>query len=447
MGIRPEDQEHLFKSFEQLDKKVHYGVEGSGLGLSIANGYIQLMGGKIQVASEYGKGSVFTVVLEQEIVDASPMDESYSHEEEKQNGSTLGAMKISDVHALVVDDNFVNLRVASGIMKSYGLQVDTVSSGMEAIELCKENQYQLIFMDQMMPEMNGVESMEEIRKISPYYAKGGACKVIVLTADAISGARRELMEQGFDEYLGKPINLKQMERLFVKFLPKEKITIQQAAVKETDKEREEGEKKEIAYLENTLEEVEVQTGINNCGGSLEDYLKVLKIAWDYGGRQLEELKILQKQQNYEDYTIKVHSMKSTAMNMGAIELSDKAKAQEMAGRKGDYAYIDEHVETFIQEYQTLLEKIEEVLKKYDLLENMEETEQMLQEDMIFQVLRNIENHIENFAFSQIFEILEEVKKCKMPEKYKKVFEQIQVWMDDLQVEKIQQLIEETIKKE
>ena len=119
----------------------------------------------------------------------------------------------------------------------------------------------------------------------------------------------------------------------------------------------------------------------------------------------------------------------------------------MAGRKGDYAYIDEHVETFIQEYQTLLEKIEEVLKKYDLLENMEETEQMLQEDMIFQVLRNIENHIENFAFSQIFEILEEVKKCKMPEKYKKVFEQIQVWMDDLQVEKIQQLIEETIKKE
>lgn len=447
VGIHPEEQEHLFKSFEQLDKKVHYGVEGSGLGLSIANGYVQLMGGKIEVASEYGKGSVFTVVLEQEIVDASPMDESYSHEEEKQNGSTLGVMQISDVQVLVVDDNFVNLRVASGIMKSYGLRVDTVSSGMEAIELCKENQYQLIFMDQMMPEMNGVESMEEIRKISPYYAKGGVCKVIVLTADAISGARRELMEQGFDEYLGKPINLKQMERLFVKFLPKEKITIQQAAVKETDKEREGGEKKEIAYLENALEGVEVQTGINNCGGSLEDYLKVLKIAWDYGERQLEELKILQKQQNYEDYTIKVHSMKSTAMNMGAIELSDKAKAQEMAGRKGDYAYIDEHVEAFIQEYQALLEKIEEVLKKYDLLENMEETEQMLQEDMIFQVLRNIENHIENFAFSQIFEILEEVKKCKMSEKYKKVFEQIKVWMDDLQVEKIQQLIEEIIKKE
>lgn len=444
VGIRPEEQEHLFKSFEQLDRKVHYGIEGSGLGLAIANGYVQLMGGEIKVSSTYGKGSVFTVILEQEIVDASPMDNDYSHEEEKQNGSTLGIMQISDVQALVVDDNFVNLRVADGIMKSYGLTVDTASSGMEAIELCKNKQYRFVFMDQMMPEMDGVEAMEEIRSISPHYAKGGEGKIIVLTADAISGARKELMKQGFDEYLGKPINLKQMERLFVKFLPKEKITMQQP--KEVRKDREQKEEKEINYLKSILSEVDIQKGIENCGGELDDYLKVLKIAWDYGEKQLEELQNLQKQKNYADYTTKVHSMKSTAMNMGAVGLSNMAKEQEMAGKQGNYSYIDAHMELFCQGYRTLLKKIGEVLKNYNMIEEVSETEEMLEEDMILQILENIEKYVDDFDFSRVFQILDEIKKCQMPEKYQQVFGQIGVWMDELEVDKIKELIEKTLEK-
>lgn len=444
VGIRPEEQEHLFKSFEQLDRKVHYGIEGSGLGLAIANGYVQLMGGEIKVSSTYGKGSVFTVILEQEIVDASPMDNDYSHEEEKQNGSTLGIMQISDVQVLVVDDNFVNLRVADGIMKSYGLTVDTASSGMEAVELCKNKQYQFVFMDQMMPEMDGVEAMEEIRSISPHYAKGGEGKIIVLTADAISGARKELMKQGFDEYLGKPINLKQMERLFVKFLPKEKITMQQP--KEVRKDREQKEEKEINYLRSILSEVDIQKGIENCGGELDDYLKVLKIAWDYGEKQLEELHDLQKQKNYADYTTKVHSMKSTAMNMGAVGLSNMAKDQEMAGKQGNYSYIDAHMELFCREYQMLLKKIGEVLKNYNMIEEVSETEEMLEEDMILQILENIEKYVDDFDFSRVFQILDEIKKCQMPEKYQQVFGQIGVWMDELEVDKIKELIEKTLEK-
>lgn len=444
VGIRPEEQEHLFKSFEQLDRKVHYGIEGSGLGLAIANGYVQLMGGEIKVSSTYGKGSVFTVILEQEIVDASPMYNDYSHEEEKQNGSTLGIMQISDVQVLVVDDNFVNLRVADGIMKSYGLTVDTASSGMEAIELCKNKQYRFVFMDQMMPEMDGIEAMEEIRSISPHYAKGGEGKIIVLTADAISGARKELMKQGFDEYLGKPINLKQMERLFVKFLPKEKITMQQP--KEVRKDREQKEEKEINYLRSILSEVDIQKGIENCGGELDDYLKVLKIAWDYGEKQLEELQNLQNQKNYADYTTKVHSMKSTAMNMGAVGLSNMAKEQEMAGKQGNYSYIDAHMELFCQEYQMLLKKIGEVLKNYNMIEEVSETEEMLEEDMILQILENIEKYVDDFDFSRVFQILDEIKKCQMPEKYQQVFGQIGVWMDELEVDKIKELIEKTLEK-
>ena len=441
IGIRPEDQKNLFKSFEQLDRKVHYGVEGSGLGLAIANGYVTLMGGEIKVSSVYGKGSVFTVMVEQEIVDPRPMEENYSKEEERQNGSALETMKIVDVQVLVVDDNMVNLRVACGILSSYGLAVDTASSGMQAIELCRKKKYQLVFMDQMMPEMNGVEAMKQIRALNPYYASGGEAKIIVLTADAISGARKQLMKQGFDEYLGKPMNLPQMERLFMRFLPAEKIMIQ-----EKKEGTEKGQNGEIDYLKSMLPMVEVEQGIANCGKDLTDYLKVLKIAYDYGEKQLEELQQMEQQQDYEDYTIKIHSMKSTSLNMGAVKLSDMAKAQEMAGREGNYAYIEEQMEPFLAEYRRLLKKIEEVLRHYEMIEETPEEAESLEEEMIFQILGSIRQYMDDFAFSRVFEILEEVKKYHMPGTYQKVFEQIRTWMDELDVDKIRELIEETLEK-
>lgn len=444
VGIRPEEQKSLFKSFEQLDRKVHYGIEGSGLGLAISNGYVTLMGGEIKVSSVYGKGSVFTVILEQEIVDPAPMDEAYSHEEEQKNGSTLGTMQISGVQVLVVDDNMVNLRVADGILNSYGLLVDTASSGKEAIELCRKKKYQLIFMDQMMPELDGVETMKQIRAENQYYATGGESKIIVLTADAISGARKQLMEQGFDEYLGKPMNLKQIERLFVRFLPPEKIEVQITDKKKDDSQKAKTE--DISYIKGVLSGVEIEKGISNCGGDMSDYLKVLKIAYDYGEKQLEELERMQKQQDYENYTIKIHSMKSTTMNMGAVELSNMAKAQEMAGREGNYSYIDEHMKPFLAEYRILLGKIEEVLRHYDMIEEAPQEAECLEEEMILRILQSIYQYVDNFDFSKVFEILEEVKKYKIPEEYRKVFEQIGIWMDELAVDEIRELIEKTVGK-
>lgn len=444
VGIRPEDQKSLFKSFEQLDRKVHYGVEGSGLGLAISNGYVTLMGGEIKVSSIYGKGSVFTVILEQEIVDPAPMDEDYSHEEEQKNGSTLGTMQISGVQVLVVDDNMVNLRVADGILNSYGLLVDTASSGKEAIELCRKKKYHLIFMDQMMPEMDGVETMKQIRAENQYYAAGGESKIIVLTADAISGARKQLMEKGFDEYLGKPMNLKQIERLLVRFLPPEKIEIQITDKKKDDSQKAKTE--DINYIKGVLSGVEIKKGISNCGEDVSDYLKVLKIAYDYGEKQLEELERMQKQQDYENYTIKIHSMKSTTMNMGAVELSNMAKAQEMAGREGNYSYIDEHMKPFLAEYRILLGKIEEVLRHYDMIEEASQEMECLEKEMVLRILQSIYQSVDNFDFSKVFEILEEVKKYKIPKEYQKVFEQIGIWMDELAVDEIRELIEKTVGK-
>ena len=440
-GIHKEDQARLFNSFERLDRRVHYGIEGSGLGLAIARGYVNLMGGDIQVQSVYGKGSTFTITLKQKVVDRSPMDGSYSHDTDE---NKFGRMRISGVRVLAVDDNQINVKVAQGILGTYGLTVDTAGSGREAIRLCEKEDYQLIFMDEMMPEMNGVEAMNEIRKLRDYYAADGECRIIVLTADAISGARTRLIREGFDEYLGKPMNLKQLERLFIRFLPAEKIfweTEEEQEKKEDAEEKEEAS--DIGYLKEVLKHADVEKGVTNCGGRTEDYRKVLKITSEYGEKQLAELERMQEEKDYANYTIKIHSLKSSSMNLGAVRISEMARQQEMAGEQGDYAFIEEHAEEFRVEYRKLLDEVEEVLAHYTEQEEAGEKEK-LGEEMILLILSNIRNALEEFQYPKIFDMLEEIKQYDMPEKYKRVFDQISDWMEDLSVEKIEELLEKTL---
>lgn len=442
IGIRQENLENLFKSFERLDQKIHYGIEGSGLGLAIANGYVTLMGGEIQVSSTYGEGSVFTVIIEQDIVDASPFEKEYIHKENSLRNNNKGAMRIEGMQVLVVDDNPVNLRVAHGILSYYGLLVDTSTSGKDAIELCRIKEYSLIFMDQMMPEMDGIETMNRIRTLSSHYAQGGSCKIIVLTADAIKGTRELLIKKGFDEYLGKPINVSQLERLFLRFIPSEKISYDDST-KTFDQEE---NADVLQYLKETLPQIKVEQGITNCGGDIEDYLKILKIAYDYGENQLSELYDAWKQKDYGHYTIKIHSLKSTSLNMGAVDISTSARLQEEAGHARNFAYIDEHVEAFQKEYRELLHSLELVLTHYQLLpeDTSSDGSQTLDETMILPIFKNLERCIDDFDFSKVFEILEELKKYKLPEKYETLRIKTEELMEELAIDEIKELFDNAL---
>lgn len=217
IGMKPEDMEHLFQAFDRFDQKVHYGVEGSGLGLSICNAYVKLMGGEIQAESTYGEGSTFRVIVRQRVLETEPMDMEFVHH----NLSSGGELRIRNQEILVVDDNMVNRLVAEGLLKSYGASVDTADGGRSGIDACTQKQYDLIFMDQMMPEIDGTAALKEIRKLSPYYAE--KAKIIMLTADAIAGMRDHFLEQGFDEYLSKPIEVPKLERLLQLFVPEDCI--------------------------------------------------------------------------------------------------------------------------------------------------------------------------------------------------------------------------------
>lgn len=440
VGIKKEHLDDLFKDFERLDQKLHYGIEGTGLGLAIANGYVNLMGGEIRVTSTYEKGSVFTVIIEQEIIDASPIEKEYMDGREQLGEGRVSGFKIEGVHVLAVDDNQINLRVAQGILNSYGLQVDMASSGREAVELCRYNRYPLVFMDQMMPEMDGIEAMQKIRENHAYYAPDGNGKIVVLTADAIKGARESLIEKGFDEYLGKPMNVAQLERILLQMIPTEYITIYNLKDNHSLKNGE--EKESITGIKEILTGIEVEKGISNCGNKLQDYLDVLKITYEYGEQHLAELKKAWEEKDYAAYTIKIHSIKSTSLNIGAVKVSSEARKQEEAGRGGNYAYIDAQIKPFFKTYRELLKKIELVLHHYEMLtlEKRGDEQVELDEKMVVHILKNIDRHVDEFEFPKIFEILEEVKNYRMPEKYRDVWRWIEILMEDLSVDEIKEVI-------
>lgn len=445
IGIRKEDIGHLFKSFERLDQQFHYGVEGSGLGLSIAKGYINLMGGDILVESVYGEGSVFTINLEQGVIDSQPLQHKFTIEREHEDEQPSRQLMIKDMQILLVDDNQINLMVAKGLLSSYGLTVDTATGGAAAIECCRKKHYPIVFLDQMMPEIDGIEAMKEIRKIDDYYRKGGEGKIVVLTANAIRGSRQMLMQEGFDEYLGKPMNLKQLERILVSYTPAELVKyvdISPDWEKEPEVVEKEIDEEEIAWIKEQLDEVDVESGLKNCGGKLSDYLEILKINYTYGNKNLEELQNLLGQKDYENYTIKVHGMKSTARGIGANAVADLALKQEEAGKAKEYPYIDEHFEGFRVDYQALLEKIGGVLEYFHLLEEKTEDEEAepLDNCMVTNILINIRNHVEMFDFAKVFDILDTVKKNTLSQTDEELFAELGSLMDDLDVEQVKELI-------
>ncbi len=437
IGIKPENIGNLFKNFERLDKQVHYGIEGSGLGLAIAHDYITLMGGNIDVESIYGEGSAFTVTVEQEIIDATPLGDDFVHQITPHNNSNISDMKIYNLPVLVTDDNLINLRVAHGILSYYGLDVDTASNGRDAIEMCRHKDYALVFMDQMMPEIDGIEAMQKIRTISPHYALDGDCKIIVLTADAIKGTKEHLLEKGFDEYLGKPLNIPQLERLFKRYISEDRITYESPT-----RESQADANSQLEYLRSTLTGVEIKKGILNCGGDVNDYIKILKITYDYGPKQLAELKSDWEAKNYDNYIIKIHSLKSTSLNIGAMDISAEARKQEELGRQGNYEYIDSHIHYFQNEYNKLLEKLKLVLEHYNLLENNSghEAAEILDDAMVRRLYQRLLRCIDDFDFVKVFEILEEIHKYKLSDSDTQILEDIANLMEDLSVDEIREIL-------
>ena len=218
MGIKEEDLASIFESFNQLDMNRNRKIEGTGLGLAITKQLVTMMQGDIQVESEYGKGTRFTIYIQQKVVDKRLISErniSSEETEKKPKMFTCDAYRV-----LIVDDIPINVKVAMALLRAYGFKIDDATSGPAAVELCKKNTYDMIFMDHMMPDMDGIEATKIIR--SECKDTSGQAIIIALTANALQGAKEEYLANGFDDFLSKPFERHQLHEMLEKWIPEER---------------------------------------------------------------------------------------------------------------------------------------------------------------------------------------------------------------------------------
>lgn len=221
IGIRREDLDQLFESFQRVDMARNYAVEGTGLGLAICKQLCNIMGGEVTVASKYGKGSIFTVVIPQGIVDTNVLygETQKVHKKPREERKGKDRFFAPDAKVLIVDDNELNLKVVTGLLEPLGMEIDTADSGRAALDKVQQKEYHLVFLDHMMPQMDGIETLKNMKKEK----KGFRTPVIALTANAISGVREMYLENGFTDYLSKPVKYNKLVEMLKKYIPKDLV--------------------------------------------------------------------------------------------------------------------------------------------------------------------------------------------------------------------------------
>ncbi|MCD8350168.1 MAG: ATP-binding protein [Planctomycetaceae bacterium] len=453
-GIKPEDLDHLFADFVRLDARTHKGIEGSGLGLHIAKSLAMAMGGDIQVESEYGSGSIFTVTLPQEFTSprclaavdnpegkcllvyetrkryaesilrtchnlglacqVATSQETYAdllrerlyshilvadylyraakqiHDKLRLSSVfiTLADYEVSDVKGvrslampaqaisvanalndvdelvdaefmmpefsaptariLLVDDSHINLQVAAGLMQPYGMQIDMCTSGAAAVELVQRRDYDLVFMDHMMPEMDGVEAAKEIRLLEG--ERFQRLPIVALTANAVSGVRELFMKNGMNDFVAKPIEIAKLAEVLDRWIPDaKKLSIAFRA-----------ENDEISVR---IDGVDTRLGLQNVGGKMERYTDILAMFCVEGDKAKRRLQDLLKEGDAGNFRIQVHSLKSACASIGATSVVQSAQQLETMAHAGDLDGIALRLDSFLDELGLVVNNIRAVIRR------------------------------------------------------------------------------------
>lgn len=347
IGIKPEDLEKLCKPFERIDERRNRNIEGTGLGMSIVNELLLKMGSHLELKSEYGKGSDFSFCIMQEVRDQEPfgsMEKAvaalHAQTKEYQESFQAPAAKI-----LVVDDTPMNLTVIKGLLKRTRIRLDTALSAASGLQLAKDTPYQLILMDHLMPEMDGMEMLSCLRHDASSANKDTPC--IVLTANAISGAREEYLEAGFSDYLSKPVDPDALESLLCRMLPKE-LLLHEGDEGFAAQDGQEAPATDGGYdtasgygtaggkgasdeLFLDIFGLDIAEAMKNCGGK-DFFITILITFRDSIPASATRIETFARDEDWKNYTILVHSIKSSARLIGASKLSQEAKELEQFGK-------------------------------------------------------------------------------------------------------------------
>ena len=348
IGIKESDIDKLFLNFTRVDEQKNRSIEGTGLGLSLTKNLVELMGGEIHVTSEYGKGSVFTAIIPQQVINPEPLGDftkkyqQYIHSSEMNHHILLAPQ----AKILVVDDVEMNLKVAQSYLKQTKAKVDIAYSGKECLRMICQEKYDMIFLDHMMPEMDGIGTLKAMKQSKDHLNVD--TPVIILTANAIVGAREKYLEEGFTDYLSKPIHEDELMEMLRKYLPKELMEMQENIEQAPDTAKQK-------TLEERFPTLNIQMGMGYC---MDDEAFFLEMIETYiRGDKREVLEQEYAEESWKNYQIHVHALKSTSLNIGAEKLSEHARALELAAKNGDYQYIHEHHDEVIAEYGELLTEL------------------------------------------------------------------------------------------
>ena len=429
IGIKPEDMDRLFVAFERIDENKNRNIEGTGLGMSIAQSFLRMMGSSIEVESQYGKGSTFSFELVQGVRDWSPIGnykETFKRavsERERYRESFTAP----DARLLVVDDTEVNLLVLKNLLKRTKMQIDTATSGNEGIALYKRNKYDAIFLDHMMPEKDGIETITEMKKIQD--SPNTLTPIICLTANAISGMREMYINAGFDDYITKPIDPKRLEVLLFEYLPKEKIAPASDDSSDGD-----------CFIPDfvwKIRSIDVNAGILHCG-SQKSYMDTLKTYFNSGQKNAEEIEKYWNGKDIKNTTVKIHALKSTSRVIGAMELGDFAARLEKAGEEGDVKTLETDIEKLLIMYRNLLTEME-MLGSIDGGVEGSDKPLILEQD-IKKTYETISKLCEAFDFDGVAETVKSLEKYRFPESEAAKFETIKKAVDNFDYDLIPKII-------
>lgn len=355
IGIAEENLPQLFTQFQRFDLQRNRNIEGTGLGLSIVKRLCDLMSGTITARSVLGSGSTFTVELPQKVVDSTPcggVNLNYSAGAEHEYHHSFEA---PEAKILAVDDLPVNLLVIANLLKETRIKIDTAGSGRECLDKCSQQKYDLILMDHMMPEMDGVQTFEKLHgdKSSPNFET----PVIMLTANALAGMREQYMDVGFADYVSKPVRGAKLEEAIRRNLPESLI---KPASPEIPAEAVSTEPSGFADICGAVPELNVNAALQYCCGSAELLNDLLHDFTE--NDHFSDLKAAFEEKRWEDYRRHAHSLKSTSLMIGLTGLSERARASELALKGGCTEFAELNHDPLIEEYSALLGKIKDYLK-------------------------------------------------------------------------------------
>lgn len=422
IGVKEKDMERIFETFNRLDMEASGNGEGTGLGLAVTYQLVGMMGGKLEVKSEYGKGSTFSFAIPQKIINEAPLgDFQEQYDRSVKNSISYREKFIAPLaKILVVDDNAMNLAVAQDLLRKTKLQIDVASSGGECLEMLKRKEYHLICMDHMMPVMDGVQTLHAIRELEDNPSRN--IPVIALTANAVVGAKEFYLNAGFEDYLSKPIEPDKLEDMLIQYLPKELVYL-------TGDEEISGMEEESSggLNEEKLTDMGINAanGLKYMGGSRSLYEKVLHDFREILHEKEEQLQSMLAKEDVSGYAIIVHALKGNARNVGADELAEEAFELEKKSKAGKLEEVEVQSPILFSMMRTLGENLDRYLEtevQEVTVEKEEVPDQKLHitEEEWKEKLQILNQQLDDFDGESVLESIKELKKYQLTEADRKL---------------------------